>query len=125
VVDVVSHVADRYVRALDDDDLLKTIIDLIHERTGRVVPAAHARAVAESILSGARKRPASVTAYLRAAIRNERDPKGRFLPPDPKQPPQPQCGECNHYRRLEDADGNDLGPCPTCNPAAKKRVTAS
>lgn len=28
----------------------------------------------------------------------------------------PGCGECNPLRRLEDAEGNDLGPCPTCNP---------
>lgn len=26
------------------------------------------------------------------------------------------CGQCSPVRRLEDEDGNDLGPCPRCNP---------
>lgn len=29
----------------------------------------------------------------------------------------PHCGQCSPVRRLEDEDGNDLGPCPRCNPA--------
>jgi hypothetical protein len=28
----------------------------------------------------------------------------------------PKCNGCNPYRRIEDADGNDIGPCPTCHP---------
>jgi hypothetical protein len=30
------------------------------------------------------------------------------------------CGDCNPFRRLEDADGNDMGSCPKCNPATRK-----
>jgi len=34
-------------------------------------------------------------------------------------PPAARCGRCNPYRRLEDEHGNDLGPCPSCFPAAR------
>lgn len=34
----------------------------------------------------------------------------------------PQCPDCNPFRRLEDAHGNDLGPCPTCHPSTTQDV---
>lgn len=36
----------------------------------------------------------------------------------------PGCGECNPQRRLEDSEGNDMGPCPTCTPAARPAPSA-
>jgi len=34
-------------------------------------------------------------------------------------PPVPWCGQCAPNRRLEDANGDDAGPCPRCNPGAR------
>jgi hypothetical protein len=31
-----------------------------------------------------------------------------------------KCGDCNPYRRLEDVDGYDLGPCPACHPGVSE-----
>lgn len=38
----------------------------------------------------------------------------------PPQQPSPRCGQCSPARRLEDADGRDLGPCPTCHPGRRR-----
>jgi hypothetical protein len=122
LVDVVSHLAGSYARELDDDDLLKMIIGLIHDRTGRVIPAALARTVAQDIMAAAPKRPNSLSAYLRAAIQKEPDPRGRFLPPEPEQPAQ-HCARCHDSRRIADAAGNDAGPCPDCHPSARKEAS--
>lgn len=32
----------------------------------------------------------------------------------------PKCDACNPFRRLEDAAGNDIGPCPTCHPSREE-----
>lgn len=37
------------------------------------------------------------------------------LQPRPAAPPK--CDACNPYRRMEDDDGRDVGPCPTCHPS--------
>lgn len=39
--------------------------------------------------------------------------------PAPPKPPTPKCADpaCGPARRLEDDDGRDLGPCPTCHPS--------
>jgi hypothetical protein len=121
LVTEVDHLSRRYARAYEDDDLLKAVIDSIQERTGVVVPAAHASLVAAGILDG--RQPKDPAAYVRKAIRADRDPHGRFLPADdearvPQRPPW--CGGCREStRRLEDEDGYDAGPCPECNPRAK------
>lgn len=120
VVDVVSHVADRYARVIDDDGFVKSIIGLIHQRLGRVITAQQAKEIAEGILAASRSRPSNPQAYVLTSIRNEADPKGRFLPPEPEPPPRDRCGQCNPYGRLENADGSDAGPCPTCNPSAHR-----
>ena len=122
VTDVVSHLAGSYARELDDDDLLKMIIGLIHDRTGRVIPAAHARNVAHGIMDAAPRRPNSLSAYLRAAIQKEPDPRGRFLPPEPERPTQ-HCARCHDSRRIQDANGDDAGPCPECHPSARKEAS--
>jgi hypothetical protein len=31
----------------------------------------------------------------------------------------PPCGDCSPARRIEDAEGLDLGPCPACHPSAR------
>lgn len=106
-------------KALVDDDLiLKTIIDLIHERTGRVLNAAQAQGIADSLLTG--RNLTDPVAYIRKAIRNEPNPRARFLiaTDDPEPPVGRQgCGRCNQSWHIEDDDGNDLGRCPTCHPA--------
>jgi hypothetical protein len=115
VVDVINHVAGS--NALVDEDLiLKSIIDSIHERTGRVIGAAHARIIAASLLEG--RQPRDRVAYCQTAIRREPNPAQRFLPAGSSDLP-PQCGRCSPARRLEDDDGHDLGPCPTCHPASQ------
>ena len=121
LVDVVDHLSRRYARSYEDDDLLKAVIDSIQDRTGVVILAAHASLVAAGILDG--RQPKDPVAYVRKAIRAEKDPHGRFLPPPGDEPPPqrpPWCGECREStRRLEDADGYDAGPCPQCNPKAR------
>jgi hypothetical protein len=32
-------------------------------------------------------------------------------------PSQPWCGQCAPNRRVEDAEGRDIGPCPVCHPS--------
>lgn len=118
VVDLVSHVADRYAHALDDDDLLKTIIDSLHQRTSQVITADQARIVGASILAAARQKPGNLHAYLRSCIRNEPDPRARFLTAAAGPPPaRPSwCGDCNEATRMcEKPDGTPYR-CPNCHP---------
>jgi len=115
--DLIDQAADRYARALDDDDFLKSIIGLINDRTGRVVTAGHAKTIASTILAAAKRHPDNLGAYIRTAIRNEPNPKGRFLPPAEDEPaPEPgPCGECDRGMR-EKPDGTPYR-CPVCRPA--------
>lgn len=122
MADLVGRLNVSYAHELDDDDLLKVIIDSIHARTGRVVPAAHARKVATGILAAASRRPKNLGAYLRASIQKEPDPRSRFLPPEPEQPAR-HCARCHDSRRIEDTAGNDAGPCPDCHPSARKEAS--
>lgn len=45
--------------------------------------------------------------------------------PDCEAPPPPSvpdhCGICSPSRRIEDDEGNDLGPCPRCHPSTVRR----
>src|SRR5450755_551390 len=108
VVEVINQASGSYA-LVDEDLILKTIIDLIAQRTGRVLAADRARTVAASILGG--RNPSDPVAYVRKAITAEPNPRQRFLTSAEDVPPEP-CGQCNPYLRLEDADGNDAGPCP-------------
>jgi 5-methylcytosine-specific restriction endonuclease McrA len=120
LVDVVDHLSRRIAHTYEDDDLVQAIVDSIHNRTGQVIPAAHASIVAAQILEG--RRPDNPVAYVQKAISAEKDPKGRFLPkPEPARSSLPPwCEQCREStRRLEDEDGYDAGPCPRCNPRAE------
>lgn len=117
---VVDHLSRRIAHAYEDDDLVQAIVDSVHNRTGQVIPAAHASVVAAEILEG--RNPDNPKAYVQKAIHAEKDPKGRFLPkPGDGAPSRPDwCGQCREStRRLEDDDGYDAGPCPRCNPKAR------
>jgi len=108
ILDSINHLAAG--KALADEDLiLKTIIDLIHERTGCALGADRARSIATSILGG--RNLSDPVAYVHKAITAEPNPRQRFL--------TEPCGQCNPYRRLEGADGRDAGPCPRCVPASQ------
>ena len=121
LVDVVDHLSRRIARTYEDDDLVQAIVDSIHNRTGQVIPAAHASIVAAQILEG--RKPDNPKAYVQKAIASEKDPKGRFLPKPESgngiSSLPPWCEQCREStRRLEDDDGYDAGPCPRCNPKA-------
>lgn len=45
-------------------------------------------------------------------------PWWQAVPARPAAPPK--CDACNPFRRLEDAFGNDIGPCPTCHPSREE-----
>lgn len=79
LVDVVSRLSDRYAHVLDDDDLLKAVIETIHAKTGRSIGADDARRIAASILSAAKRQVDDPVAYATKAIRREKDPVGRWL----------------------------------------------
>jgi len=113
---VVRDLSRRFAPAREDDDLLKAVIDSIHQRTSRVITADQAAVIAEEILSGQHvKNP---RAYVQTAILREPDPAARWLPADAE--PEP-CGKCNPSRHLEDPiTGADLGRCPDCHPSLRK-----
>lgn len=117
LVDVVDHLSRRYARAYEDDDLVRAIVDSIQNRTGVVIPGAHASIIAAQILEG--RRPDNPIAYVQKAIVSEKDPKGRFLPKPGDEPPEPApewCGSCDpNSRQLETADGK-AERCPDCHP---------
>ncbi|MEV4454485.1 hypothetical protein [Microbispora sp. NPDC049633] len=58
-----------------------------------------------------------------------RDALGRLQasqrPAQPAAEESARCGQCNPSRRLEDAEGRDMGPCPTCHPSARKQAQVS
>jgi len=117
LVTEVDHLSRRYARLYEDDDLLKAVIDSIQERTGAVVPAAHAALVAAGILDG--RQPKDPAAYVRKAIRAEKDPRGRFLPlPGAEPPPSvPEwCGGCDERTRLVELASGMVDRCPDCHP---------
>jgi hypothetical protein len=119
-VALVARLADRYAHVLDDDDLLKIVIDSIHARTSRVIAAAEARRIAADILDASKRKVASPAAYVRHAIEREPDPAARWLAaPAPVQPPlvaiaTPPCGECDEETRLTREDKPRR--CPNCHP---------
>jgi hypothetical protein len=59
-------------------DVTDSIIDEISKVTGRTVSRPWAATIGASILAG--RDPADPAAYVRTAIRSERDPRTRFLP---------------------------------------------
>jgi hypothetical protein len=64
-------------------ELIDLIIAEVQNVTGRRLDAEWAQRTYATILGG--RHPASPAAYIRSAIRNEPDPRTRFLPlyPDP------------------------------------------
>lgn len=62
----------------NDDDLIDAIISELRKVTGKTITPAWAADVASSLLRG--RDPDNPAAYVRAAIRSERDPRTRFLP---------------------------------------------
>jgi hypothetical protein len=105
---------------LDDDDLLKAVIDSIHTRTGRVIGAAQARQAAADILAASKHQVGNPVTYVTKAIRAEKDPARRWLDADPVQPPlvavarPPWCGECDETTRMLDMDTDQPRRCPQC-----------
>jgi hypothetical protein len=79
LVDVVSHLSDRYARILDDDELLKAVIRSIHAKTARTIGAEDARRIAADILAAAKHQVSDPAAYVTKAIRGEKDPIGRWF----------------------------------------------
>ena len=61
-----------------DSDLIDLIIEEVHARTGRTLDAEWAQRTYVTILAG--RHPANPAGYVRQAIRNEPDPRTRFLP---------------------------------------------
>ena len=115
---VVKDLSRRFAPAREDDDLLKVVIDSIHQRTGQVIVADAAAAIADEILSGQQVK--NSRAYVQAAILREPNPAARWLPAITEPDAEP-CGKCNPQRRREDpVTGNDLGPCPECHPSLRK-----
>lgn len=118
MAEVVDHLSRRFAPAREDDDLLKVVIDSIHQRTKQVINGDRAAVIADEILSGQQvKNP---RAYVQTAILREPNPVARWLSDMPAAaPPEPEpCGKCNPQRRREDpVTGADLGPCPDCHPS--------
>lgn len=115
---VVRDLSRRFAPAREDDDLLKAVIDSIHQRTRRVITADQATVIAGEILSGQDVK--NSRAYVQAAILREPNPAARWLPAEPATEPE-RCGKCSPSRRLEDpVTGTDIGPCPECHPSLRK-----
>jgi hypothetical protein len=116
---VVRDLSRRFAPAREDDDLLKVVIDSIHQRAARVIGADQAALIADEILAGQQvKNP---RAYVQTAILREPNPAARWLPAVPEPDP---CGKCNSSRRLEDpVTGDDAGPCPECHPSLRKEAS--
>jgi hypothetical protein len=121
VVDVIDHLSRRIAHTYEDDDLVQAIVDSIHNRTGQVIPAAHASIIAAQILEG--RRPDNPKAYVQKAIASEKDPKGRFLPKPGSAPlsPPPWCGKCDETSRLTDDDHPRR--CPDCHPLTQQEAS--
>ena len=119
---VVDHLSRRIAHTYEDDDLVQAIVDSIHNRTGQVIPAAHASIVAAQILEG--RKPDNPKAYVQKAIASEKDPKGRFLPRNPGPAPlsqPPWCGKCDEISRLTDEDKPRR--CPDCHPLTHQEAS--
>lgn len=70
--------ADRNARGdPETDEILKTIIEAIYDRTDRVITAAWAAKIRDHILGN--YRAANPVAYVRAVIEKDPDPRTRFL----------------------------------------------
>jgi hypothetical protein len=132
LIDQIAATANKLAVIPGDDDLiLKATIGMIHQRTAEVIDGARARFIAADILTGRRTR--DPVAYVRKAIRNEPDPRGRWLtvalPADAgkrdgirQSPllaavPQPRpdwCRECDERTRMTGEDTPRR--CPNCHP---------
>jgi len=77
VVDPVTAGNGR-ARASPDDQIVHMIMDEIHAATGRHITPEWAARTYHLILSG--RDPDKPAAYIRSAIRNDPDPRKRFLP---------------------------------------------
>src|SRR5262245_27557558 len=77
VVDPVTASNGR-ARASPDDQIVHMIMDAIHAATGRHITPEWAARTYHLILSG--RDPDKPAAYIRSAIRNDPDPRKRFLP---------------------------------------------
>jgi hypothetical protein len=77
----VTDLADVFGRRLDDDRLLKTVIDSIHARTRQVIGADLGRLIAADILGSAKGQVKDDAAYVKKAIVQEKDPAARWLKP--------------------------------------------
>lgn len=97
---------------LDDDLILKTIIDLIHERAGCLISEARAAQIGSCLLTGRSTR--DPVAYVRAAILAEPNVRQRFLTDDDLPPPQPPCVTCEDTRWVDTPDGKRAQRCPDC-----------
>lgn len=119
LVDPVDHLSRRYAPAREDDDLLKTVIDSVHERTHQVISADRAADIAEEILTG--RRPKNPRAYVLIAILREKDPFGRFIatrPPAAVQPPLMAAVPTTQHPYAPDPHGT---ACQSCGlPAANR-----
>ena len=116
--DHLEGLANRLARDPDDEPILRTVIDVIHQRTARSVTPGEARRIAAEVLKG--RNPRDPVAYVRKALMREADLLTRFglRTPAPAGPAAPECGTCNGRGRIEDpVTRDDAGRCPDCNPA--------
>lgn len=77
VVDVVN-LTNGHSEARASPETIEAIMSQIHETTGRHITEEWAHRVADHLLAG--RSTASPAAYCRQAIRNDPDPRKRFLP---------------------------------------------
>lgn len=115
--DHLEAIANLLAREPDDDRILRTVIEIFHQRTNLALSPDEARSVAAQVLEG--RHPRDAAAYVRKALTREPDPLTRFglRAPSASEPARPDCPTCQSRRRLEDpVTRDDAGPCPDCNP---------
>lgn len=121
VVNAINHLSRRYAPAREDDDLLKIVIDSIHQRTRRVIDADQAALVADEILSG--QQVSNPCAYAQKAILREPNPAARWLAEwSPAESSWPEwCGKCDEKSRLSNEDNPRR--CPDCHPLTQQEAS--
>jgi hypothetical protein len=101
----------------DDERFVERFDDPFDESLGN--SACGDRKGREGIGSKTPQPPASGGRSCTRHARHRRGCSACETPANPTVQLGPPCGACSPARRLEGADGADLGPCPTCHPARR------
>lgn len=87
--------------------------------TGAEIDDATADAITAGVLADATDPVVRPLSYVLASIRNERDPRARWLPKRPAAARQaarlPWCGKCDEIDRTRENDQGKLQRCPECS----------